>query len=239
MTWVHSSTGVKLPIASMGRAIKALNQERPEDRRMFFVVDGVHGFGIEHKTMPQLECDGFITSCHKWLFGPRGTGLMWLTPALGEHMYSVIPTYDIQYFDQFVRQKTRGDTAFGRRLTPGGFHSFEHRWALPSAIQLHEDIGRPVIEQEIHRLAAYLKAGLRKISGIQVMTPKDQSLSSGLVCFERAGWTPGEVVSHLKSKGILATVTPYFKEYARLSPGIYNSLAECDRVLDAISTMDS
>ena len=26
-------------------------------------------------------------------------------------------------------------------MTPGGFHSFEHRWALPAALEFHTQLG--------------------------------------------------------------------------------------------------
>ena len=46
----------------------------------------------------------------------------------------------------------------GPTLTPGGFHSFEHRWALPEAFALHQGIGRERVEARIRGLASRLKA---------------------------------------------------------------------------------
>ena len=45
-TWVHSSTGLKLPIAEMARAIQKLNASRAEEDRVIFCVDGVHALGV-------------------------------------------------------------------------------------------------------------------------------------------------------------------------------------------------
>ena len=33
----------------------------------------------------------FVAGCHKWLWGPRGTGLVWAKPAAWERMSPVIP----------------------------------------------------------------------------------------------------------------------------------------------------
>ena len=52
LTWVHSSTGVKLPIAAIARALAPLNRGRAEADRILFCVDGVHGFGIENVRLP-------------------------------------------------------------------------------------------------------------------------------------------------------------------------------------------
>jgi selenocysteine lyase/cysteine desulfurase len=69
LTWVHSSTGVKLPIRAIADALRST--------RVLLCVDGVHGFGVEAATPQQLGCDFLVSGCHKWLFGPRGTGVIW------------------------------------------------------------------------------------------------------------------------------------------------------------------
>ncbi len=76
MTWVQSGSGVKLPIREVGELVKTLNQSRDEQDRIIYVVDGVHGFGIEDVTFADFNCDYFIAGTHKWLFGPRGTGVI-------------------------------------------------------------------------------------------------------------------------------------------------------------------
>ncbi|HET6550614.1 MAG TPA: hypothetical protein VFG79_19270 [Solirubrobacter sp.] len=59
----------------------------------------------------------FLAGTHKWLGGPRGTGLIWTRA--WDRIASVIPTF------------TPGGP--GALHTPGGYHSFEHRWALAQA----------------------------------------------------------------------------------------------------------
>lgn len=81
VTWVHSSTGVKLPIRRMADALAPLNAGRDPGDRALLCVDGVHGLGVEDEAVAQLGCDFFVAGCHKWLFGPRGTGLVWGAPS--------------------------------------------------------------------------------------------------------------------------------------------------------------
>src|SRR5204863_384139 len=75
------------------------------------------------------------------------------------------------------------------RLTPGGFHSFEHRWALGEALRFHQRIGKPRIAERIHLLNRQLKEGLAKMSHIKLHTPPADNLSAGIVCFEVDGTT--------------------------------------------------
>ena len=86
ITWVHSSTGVKLPVRSIADAIKDVNTARPADQRITLVVDGVHALGAEAFEVGKLGCDVFVAGCHKWLWGPRGTGLVWANPAAWARM---------------------------------------------------------------------------------------------------------------------------------------------------------
>jgi hypothetical protein len=45
VTWVHSGTGVKTPIAAFAEAVKQANRGRADADRCLLIVDGVHGFG--------------------------------------------------------------------------------------------------------------------------------------------------------------------------------------------------
>ena len=237
MTWVHSSTGVKLPIAEIGKMVAEENRLRPIDRQVRFLVDGVHGFGVEDFTVEEFNCDVFVTSCHKWLFGPRGTGLVWYHPRVFKEFQPLIPCYDMGYFDQWRRRVPHTPISFGRLMTPGGFHSFEYRLALPAAFSFQQQIGRKTLQDRTLQLAAILKAGLRDISGVRLMTPFDVGLSSALVCFEVAGCSVHQVIAQLKEKGIYSTITPYHCELARFSPAVYNTEAECEKAVAAVKAL--
>jgi isopenicillin-N epimerase len=224
LTWVHSSTGVKLPIRRIADALRLLNRGRSESDRILLCVDGVHGFGIENVRVPALGCDFFAAGCHKWLFGPRGTGLVWGRPSAWRHMTHTIPSF------------TESGTP-GSAMTPGGFHSFEHRWALAQAFRFHERIGKARIAARTHALNRQLKAGLARMRHVVTHTPRSDALSAGLVCFEVRGMAPTRVVDRLHARGIIATVTPYTPSYARLAPSILNTPAEIERTLRALRAL--
>ena len=132
VTWVHSSTGVKLPIAEMARALHEVNASRDEEDRVLLCVDGVHGLGIEDVNVGDLGCDFFIAGTHKWLFGPRGTGIVWGGPEAWKRVAPVVPSFGVSY-GVWLGFVPADQVPIGDRMTPGGFHSFEHRWALAEA----------------------------------------------------------------------------------------------------------
>jgi isopenicillin-N epimerase len=216
LTWVHSSTGVKLPLARIRRELGR--------RSVLICVDGVHGLGVESASVGSLGCDFLVAGCHKWLFGPRGTGLVWGRTTSWDSVSATIPSFS-------------GGATPGAEMTPGGFHSFEHRWALAEAFRFHMRIGKRRVEQRIHALNRRLKAGLASMSHVTLMTPRSDALSAGLVCFSVDRLSPDAVVEALRRRRIIATVTPYNPPYARLAPGLLNTPADVDRALRAIRAL--
>jgi selenocysteine lyase/cysteine desulfurase len=122
-------------------------------------------------------------------------------------------------------------------MTPGGFHSFEHRWALADAFAFHGRIGRSRVAERTAALARQLKEGLAAVDRVRLKTPVADALSAGLVCLEVDGMDPREVVGLLDARGVVASVTPYATQYVRLGPSIVNTPADIDEVVGAIAEL--
>ena len=237
VTWVHSSTGLKLPIAEMARAIQKLNASRADKDRIIMCVDGVHALGVEDFRLSEVGCDFFVAGTHKWMFGPRGTGLVWGHPKAWSVAKAVIPTFDSDAYDMWMKVLPPRQLPPAVYMTPGGFHSFEHRWALDQAFLFHQTLGKSQVTRRIHELNDQLKQGLAAMHGIALHTPLSRDLSAGIVCFEVAGMSPDRVVTELRRRGIVASVTPYATQYARMAPGLINSPAEIEAVLKEIRVL--
>jgi selenocysteine lyase/cysteine desulfurase len=226
LTFVHSCSGVKLPIAAIGKLVAERNRGRAERDRILFCVDGVHGFGVEDVTLGGLGCDFLIAGTHKWLHGPRGTGILVGRTAAWDHLRTTIPT-----FSTFTGKPG------GPRLTPGGFPSYEHRWALKEAFELHLALGKAKIQKRIHDLNTHMKEGMGKIPGVVVHTPLSSELSAGIICFSVRNLSAVETVKRLDELGIVATDSPYRISYARVTPGLLNNHPDVEKTLAAIARL--
>lgn len=224
VTWVHSKTGLRFPIRHLSAAVREANRNRDESDRLLIVLDAVHGLGVEDFTVESLGCDFFAAGTHKWLFGPRGTGILWGNPDASDHVNVTIPTFT-------------PDGTWGGHMTPGGFKPFEHQWALPAAFRFHRAIGRKRIAERIHGLNTQMKEGLAEMKHIRLHTPMSPELSSGIVCFDVEGMRPEEVVARLLQKNIVASTTPYTPSSARVTPGLWNTPEEVDKTLAAIRSL--
>jgi selenocysteine lyase/cysteine desulfurase len=119
-------------------------------------------------------------------------------------------------------------------FSPGGFQAFEHHWALPEAFNFHQNIGPSRITARIHELNHQIKEGLARMPNVQLYTPRDESLSAGMACFDVKGMKQQEVVSRLLEQKIIASTTPYRVSYARLACAIVNTPEEVEKTLAAI-----
>lgn len=233
VTWVHSGTGVKLPIPQLASALADLNARRG-DAPVLLCVDGIHGLGVEATTVEDLGCDFFMAGTHKWLYGPRGTGVVWGRPEAWDRLDVIIPPFEQSSFAGWLRgEAPEGEP--GPRATPGGYHTFEHRWALSEAFDFHQAIGRTRVAERISEQATQLKEGLAGVGAVQVVTPASPDVSAGIVCLNVEGFDPADVVDRLRREGLSGSVTPYRESYARFGPGIVTTP---DQVDDLVATID-
>jgi selenocysteine lyase/cysteine desulfurase len=237
VTWVHSQTGIRLPIRAISKALAELNQKRDAQDRILLVVDGVHGLGCVDETVAEMGADYFSAGTHKWIYGPRGTGLVWARADAWARLRPVIPSFsDLEQYEAWTENRPERTPNNARRMTPGGFQAFEHQWATVAAFKMAQAMGRNRVATRVAALNGRIKDGLASMKGVTLHTPRDPSLSAGICCFEVAGRKPDDVVKALLAKKIIGSTSPYANVYARLSAAIFNTEAEVDQALGALRT---
>ena len=229
LTWVHSSSGIRLPIREIATALKAKHPD------VLLVVDGVHGIGAADETIATMGADYFCAGCHKWMFAPRGTALLWANADNWARLRPTVPDFsDLESYNAWAEDREPATPTNAARMTPGGFHAFEHQWAMGAAFDMHHAMGRARVAARIRNLNDRLKASLADNSRITLHTPMSGDLSAGLVAFEVAGMTPDAVVKRLLERLIIASTCPYAITYARLAPSLVNTEAEVERAAQAV-----
>ncbi len=223
MTWVHSGSGVKLPIGAIGQLVREHNRNRDERERLLYCVDGVHGLGIENVTFADLDCDFFVAGTHKWMFGPRGTGIFCSRSPQLEHLTPSVATFS-------------QDDNFATTMTPGGYHSFEHRWAVGEAFRLHLQLGKANVQARTHGLNSYLKQRLGEFAQIELVTPLSPEHSAGFTFFRGKGLDTDATAAYLMANRILVdAVSRDVGPVVRMAPGVLNSEADIDRTLEVLA----
>jgi len=222
MTWVQSGSGVKLPIGEIGKLVDHHNRNRDEQQRILYCVDGVHGLGVENVNFADLNCDFFVAGTHKWMFGPRGTGIFCSRSEQLEHLTPTVATFS-------------QNEDFATTMTPGGYHSFEHRWAVDQAFDLHMTLGKANVQSRIHALNHYLKQRLQALPGIELVTPLSPEHSAGFTFFRGPNLDTDATAAWLIEKHILVdAVSRDAGPVVRMAPGLLNSEADIDRAMDLL-----
>jgi selenocysteine lyase/cysteine desulfurase len=161
LTWVHSGTGVKVPVREITDVVR--------HRRMLVVVDGVHGLAADDMEIRVEALDVLVAGCHKWRGGPRGTGVVWSIKGW-DSLRPIIPSFH-----------PSGSGPDAATWTPGGYHTFEHRWALAEAFDFHARLGRARVAERIRSLAT--RTACAASTGSRRASPRTPSAT--------CGWGPG------------------------------------------------
>lgn len=237
VTWVHSGTGVKLPLRAIAAALVEHNASRSDSDRVLLVVDGVHGFGVEDEAVAAIGLDFFAAGTHKWILGPRGTGVIWGREGRWADIQPTVPAFEKELFVAWMEDKPPGGPTRAAWVTPGGFKAFEHLWALPAAFAFHRRLGRARVAERIHQLNTQCKDGLAAMKHVRLHTPRNPSLSSGLVSFEVNSMTPDAAVARLLQRRVVASTSPYATSFVRLAPSLVNSPVDVDAALAAVRSL--
>jgi selenocysteine lyase/cysteine desulfurase len=238
LTWVSSRTGVKYPVREIAQLVDEVNRARDAGDRLILVVDGVHGFGVENADAAKLGADFFVAGAHKWFLGPLGTGVLHGRPDAWPHLAPTVPSFEIDAtLHACWLEGTRLPATRASALAPGGFTDYANIFALEEACRFHERMGRSVITARIHELNSRLRHGLAENPNAQVLTPPEQSMASGFVCFRPRRHPPKHVVENLAAQGIVAATSPYDHQTVRMAAGINNTLDEVDLALKALHTI--
>ncbi|MFI7636301.1 aminotransferase class V-fold PLP-dependent enzyme [Nonomuraea sp. NPDC049400] len=231
ITWVHSSTGVRVPVRAVADMIAEANKGRDEHDRALLCVDGVHGFGALADGIADLGCDFLASGTHKWLFGPRGTGIVW--GRTWEPVAPIITSFSRAAFQAWLHGGSPGPST-AELVTPGGFKAFEHRWAMPEAFGFMTAIGQDRVQRRTQELATRLKAGLSELPQVTLATPVAPELSAGIVCCSIAGMRPFEAVERLRESKVIASATPYNPSLLRFGTSIVTSPEQVDHAVEAV-----
>lgn len=232
MTWVHSSTGMRLPVRELAGAVKSKHPD------VQIVLDGVHALGAVDDTAATLGVDYLSAGTHKWMFAPRGTAMVWSNADGWSRLRPLIPNFtELESYNAWMEDRAPNGPSNASRMSPGGFHAFEHQWAAKAAFEMHEAMGRARVAARIRELNDRLKQQLADHPKIRVHTPRSADLSAGLVAFEIDGITPVDVVKRLGEQNIVASTSPYAVSYARLAPSLVNTPEEVDRAAKAVRAL--
>ena len=192
------------------------------------IVDGAHSFGILDFKVPELGCDYFGTSLHKFLSAPIGTGMLWIKK---ENISKIWP----------LVCNDQPNSADIRKFETLGTRSFPIEQGIGEAINFHTAIGSKRKEERIRYLKNYWASKVVSIPKVKIHTSFKPEFACGICGVSVDGMTPGELDSALFSKYKIHTVGIVWENVScvRITPHVYTRLQDLDKLVYAIGAIAS
>src|SRR5688572_22576685 len=124
--------------------------EMARNRGIETIVDGAHSFAQFDFKQKDIGCDYFGTSLHKWLYAPKGTGLLYVNRSKIGKIWPLLA----------AEAKQANDI---RKFEEIGTHSAAPRLAIGEALLFHQGLGGKRKEARLRYLDRYWMNQLKKI----------------------------------------------------------------------------
>jgi selenocysteine lyase/cysteine desulfurase len=190
------------------------------------LVDGAHAVAHIDFAIPELGCDYYASSLHKWLSVPLGAGILWVKK---ENIPQLWPLF--------------GDSSFKdddiRKLNHTGTHPMHTELCIRYAIGFHQQIGSKRKEERLRYLQHYWTSQLRGTRKLVFNTPEDPSRCCAIANVGIEGVKPSDMAARLLSEFKIWTVAidSAGVHGCRVTPGIFTGTAELDKLVAALRTM--
>lgn len=223
LTHLNNKTGLIIPV----REIAAMARERGAD----VVVDAAHSFGQTDLRLEDLGADFVGLNLHKWLGAPVGAGVMYIRAArLGD-------------VDRMYADESAPATSIQSRIHTGTAN-FATFLSVPAALDFHAAVGPEAKAARVRYLRDRWVKAVRGTAGIDVLTPDDPGMVAAITSFRLHGKGTRDanqaVVRELFDRFGLFTVWrngPARGDCVRVTPALYNTPADADKLADALRTL--
>ena len=160
------------------------------------MLDAAHTFAHINYKIPDLECDYYGTSLHKWLCAPFGTGLLYIKKDKIKNIWALLSD-----------NQPDGDNI--RKFESLGTRSFPVELAIGHAIDFHQVIGIKRKEARLRYLKNFWVEKVNQNPKIRIYTSLKPEFSCGLAAFGIEGIKPGDITTQLMKKYKIHTTSMF------------------------------
>jgi len=195
-------------------------------RNVPVMVDGAHAFAHLEYKIPDLHCDYYGASLHKWLATPLGAGILYVKK---DRISSLWPVFaDLGMPDDDIR-----------KLNHTGTHPVHTDLTIENSIAFHEMIGSARKEARLRYLQQYWTTKVRGLPKIVMNTPSDPRRTCAIANVGVTGIAPGDLAKVLleKYKVFTVAIDGAGVHGVRVTPQVYTSTVELDSFVRALKEL--
>jgi len=196
------------------------------ERGVQVMVDGAHSFAHFRFTIPDLDCDYYGSSLHKWLSAPLGAGILYVKK---DKIGTVWP---------LIAEGERKPDDISR-LNHIGTHPVHTDLAIVNAIDFYNVIGVERKEARLRFLQNYWTSKVRGIPNVLLNTPADPTRSCGIANVGIRGMKPSDMGDTLfkKYKIYTAPIDGAGVHGCRITPNVCTTTEELDELVKALTEL--
>jgi selenocysteine lyase/cysteine desulfurase len=189
------------------------------------VVDGAHSFAQFEFKVPDLHCDYFASSLHKWLYAPIGSGMLFVKKSKIKDVYPMFAS------DVPLKEDIRKFEHLGTR-------PFFIEQAIGKALEFHDMIGSERKEKRLYYLKNYWMEKVKDVPKVKLHTSPDQKWGCAIGMVSIDGKKPGELDSFLFNNYKIHTVGIEWENIhgVRITPNVYTTTKNLDVLVGGIKT---
>ena len=202
--------------------------EEAHKRGIEVIADGAHSFAHVDFKIPDLGCDYFATSLHKWLCAPFGSGLLYIKKDKIKNVWALL-------------SNNEPDGPDIRKFESLGTRSFASEMAIGTAVDFHQAIGSARKFARLHYLKNYWAERVKDIPGVRLHTSLKPEYAGAVALFSIDGLKPSEVDGPLLNQHKIHTVGIEWENIkgVRVTPHIYTSPRDLDRLVKGIEDISA
>jgi len=218
VTHLINWTGQILPIRRIA--------EEAHKRKIEVIGDGAHTLAHFDFKVPELGCDYFASSLHKWMSAPFGSGLLWIRKDKIRNVWALL-------------SNNEPDGPDIRKFESLGTRSFASEMAIGAAADFHNVIGNKRKEDRLRFLKNYWVDKLKTGSSISFYQPDTDTQSCAIANVAVKGRKPEDVAAELFNKHRIHTVAINWENIhgVRVTPNVYTNAKDLDRLVAGLMAM--
>jgi len=195
-------------------------------RSVDVMCDGAHAFGQLVFRIPDLGCDYYGASLHKWLGTPLGAGMLYVRQ---DKIAGLWPIY---------ADESMADTDI-RKLNHTGTHPVHTDLGIDDAINFHEELGAERKETRLRYLQRYWTDRVRGVPNILLNTPSDPKRSCAIANVGLSGMKPGDLAKTLfdRYKVFTVAIDTANVQGVRVTPQLFTTPKELDVLVRALKEL--
>jgi selenocysteine lyase/cysteine desulfurase len=218
ITQVINWNGQVLPVRAIADIAKSQNIK--------VLVDGAHAFAQMDFKIPDLNCDYYGTSLHKWMCGPLGSGMLYIRKPMIADIWPLL-SHEVPESDDI------------RKFESLGTRSMPIEYAIYVALDFHNRIGTALKRERLMYLRNYWVEQVSTLPGVRIPSPVNIELSCALATFSIQGMTPQAIEKQLLDKHKIHTVAIERESLScvRVTPNVFTLKSDLDRFIGAVSAI--